>query len=130
HFLTFMSETDQCRLLPSPAPVQVGQDAVVEAAAHAQASALLVETHQRHEDQVQRPRLSLARLAVARLGDAEAVGAKLFVPAQALKVHALSQPAAQDRQVDMDAAVLELASQQDRIDLAVLGQIQGDVTAA
>lgn len=81
HLLTFMGQADQRRFVTIFAPRQVGQAAVVEAAAHAQAPALFVEPHQRQQYQVQRPGLALAAGVGQRFADAEAVAGPAFAAA-------------------------------------------------
>lgn len=90
----------------------------------------LIETDQRQQDQVQCPDRPLAFALDYRFGDAEAVGSQLFTWLETLEHHARGGPGVQHRQVDVLAAPVRLAQQQARVDLAVIGQVQGDMPGA
>ena len=52
--LKVVRQTDEVWFSPERAVAQVGETLVVEAAAHAKAVAVCVESHERHENEIQR----------------------------------------------------------------------------
>src|SRR5690554_7208681 len=77
----------------------VGEQAVVVAAAHAQAIAPGIEADQWHEHQIQPPGTDLPAGVGSRFTDAVSVGGPALARTQALEVHLIGWPAAQYRQV-------------------------------
>jgi alkanesulfonate monooxygenase SsuD/methylene tetrahydromethanopterin reductase-like flavin-dependent oxidoreductase (luciferase family) len=67
-----VGQSDEPRPAPHWAALQKGEAAVVEAAAHADSLASLVEAHQGHQEEVEMTRVDAAT-AGRRLRDAESV---------------------------------------------------------
>jgi len=125
-----MGQPQQRRLAPLSTSCQVRQAAVIKAAAHAQSTSGVIESHQRQQHQVQGPDLALPGDVLARFRDTKAVGLHFFAGVNALEHHLGLRPGAQYRQVGRLASTLGRAQQQARVDLAVVGQVKRNVLRA
>src|SRR5690606_12198416 len=128
--LAMVRQPQQTGAWPVCAGPAVGEQAVVVAAAHAQAIAPGIDADQWHEHQIQPPGTDLPAGVGSRFTDAVSVGGPALARAQALEVHLIGWPAAQYRQVAVLAQFAGALHEQMRIDLAVVGQVEGDMPAA
>src|SRR5690606_13267259 len=125
-----MGQAKQLWSGPVPPAPEVGEGAIVEASAHAQAVSLLVEADQRQEYQVQSPGSGLQAAVGLRFADAETVACPALATDQPLETHAIGRPFAEYRQVAVLAHPAGLFHQCGGVYLAIIGQIEGDVPAA
>src|SRR5690606_1126607 len=127
--LAMVRQPQQTGAWPVCAGPAVGEHAVIVAAAHAQAIAPGIEADQWHEHQIQAPGADLPAGVGSGFTDTVSVGGPALARAQALEVHLIGWPAAQYRQVAVFAQFAGALHEQMRIDLAVVGQVEGDMPA-
>lgn len=125
-----MGQTDQSGPPPGSRGLQIGQGAVVVAAAHADTIAGAVESHQRNQDQVEMASRAAVAAAPRRFGNAEAIRSHRLAgdPTHEAKFDAGSVPdaSAQDRKIDRFSALAGGVQQGTWIELAVGGPICRD----
>lgn len=102
---------------------QIGKGAVVEAAAHADAVAVAVESHQRDQQQVQSHGELNSIVASLGLGDAKAVGTQWLTRAITHEPEAAACSRTQHREVGLAATVRRTLEQWAGVELPVGGPV-------
>lgn len=134
HALTFVGETDQARPAPESAGLEIGECAVVIAAAHADPVTRAIEADQREQQQIEPAHGAESARADPRLWDAEPIHAH----ALARQMTGEPQPwarirpetATQDREIDPLAALQRRPDQRTWIELAIGWPVGGEITRA
>lgn len=115
--------------MPGIALRQVSKGTVIEATAHTEAIASIIEGNQRRDDQIQAVHLTRLAPVTYRFGDTEAIKHQLRFLGKRREPEAVVVAWTEGRQVAMLTHLQGAPDQWGQIDFTVVGQIESDVTA-